>query len=113
MRTKRPATAEFPLNPTSPVTDVKNRTKNDQIVNAADYTIWANGFGSSSPQLSDRDFNGDGSVDASNYTVWANNFGQTVAAPSGAAAAVPEPSTFLLAIVGIIGLSAFRRRRRR
>ncbi len=47
-------------------------------------------------------------VEAGDYTVWANNFGTTVAAPASASAAVPEPSTFLLAI---IGLSAFRRRR--
>ncbi len=50
--------------------------------------------------------------EVADYTLWANNFGQTVAAPSGPAAAIPEPSTLLLAIVGIIGLSAFRRRRR-
>ena len=82
-------------------------------VEAADYTIWANSFGMVDPWFTDGDYNGDGSTDASDYTIWANNYGQMVAAPSGAPAAVPEPSTFLLAIVGIIGLCAYHRRRRR
>ncbi len=81
-------------------------------VEAGDYTIWANNFATSTPAFTVGDYNGDGSVDAADYTLWANNFGMMVAAPSGPAAAVPEPSTFGLAIVGIIGLSCYRRRRR-
>ena len=83
-------------------------------VEAADYTIWANGFGMASPQFTDGDYNTDGMTNAADYTIWANNFGQMVAAPeTSAPEAVPEPSTFLLAIVGTLGLSCYRRRRRR
>ena len=85
----------------------------NDTVDAADYTVWANGFGTAGADLTVGDYNGNGIVDAADYTLWANNFGQMVAAPAGPAAAVPEPSTFLLAIVGIIGLSCCRRRRRR
>ena len=51
---------------------------NDFVVGPADYTIWANSFGVSDPQLSDSDFNGDGSVDAADYTVLANNYGNGI-----------------------------------
>ena len=93
-------------------------------VEAGDYAIWANGFGGVSPRFTDGDYNGDGSVDAADYTTWANNFDQTVVAPAGAAqapaaagatqsAAVPEPSTLVLSGLGLIGLLAYRWRRRR
>ena len=51
--------------------------------------------------------------EAADYALWANNFGQSTTAPAGAPAAMPAPSTFVLATVAFIGLSAFRRRRRR
>ena len=86
---------------------------NDQIVNAADYTIWASGFGTPSPDLSDGDFNEDHKVDASDYTMWANNVGTDLSAPGSAATAVPEPSTFVLSAFGLIGLLAYRWQRRR
>ena len=82
-------------------------------VEAADYTLWANGFGAPDAAFQTGDYNGDGLTNAADYTIWANNFGMMVVAPESAAAAVPEPSTFLLAIVGIIGLCCYRRRRRR
>jgi hypothetical protein len=96
----------------------------DQIVDAADYTIWANEFGVGSPSPHfDADFNDDGSVDAADYTIWANHFGE-----GGGAAGVPEPSTagmpdavipepasgVLLicgVVCGLIGLGVRRRRR--
>ncbi|MEE9213087.1 MAG: hypothetical protein V3U29_10590, partial [Phycisphaeraceae bacterium] len=61
------------------------------LVEAGDYTIWANGFGAASPQFTDGDYNGDGVVNAGDFTTWANNFGETVAAPEGAANALAEP----------------------
>ena len=115
---------------------------NDLVVNAADYTLWANGFGTTDADLSDGDFTGDGSVDASDYTVlannfgtgidtsatsldsnsngngfvhggvWANNFGTDLSAPQNAIAAVPEPSTFALATFGLMGFVAYGWRRR-
>lgn len=81
-------------------------------VEAGDYTVWANTFGEMGPNLP-ADGNGNLEVDAADYTLWANNFGLMVMGPESNPQAVPEPNTFLLAIVGTIGLSAFRRRRRR
>ena len=67
---------------------------NDQIVDASDYTIWANNFGKNGAKLTDGDFNGDRKVDASDYTIWANNFGVDFrvgeSAPVAAALAVQE-----------------------
>ena len=81
-------------------------------VEAGDYTVWANSFGQTGVGLpADGNFNGE--VEAGDYIVWANNFGMTASAPLATAQAVPEPSAFLLAIVGIIGLFCYRRRRRR
>ena len=53
-------------------------------------------------------------MEAADYTLWANGFGMMVSTPeTNAPATVPEPSTFVLATIGLIGLSAFHRRRRR
>ena len=64
----------------------------DGFVNAADYTVWADNFGSLT-QL-DAAGNYDGVVNAADYTIWADNFGQTSgnAAPS----TIPEPTTAAL-----------------
>ena len=88
---------------------------NDQIVSAADYTIWANGFGTPGPALSDGDFNEDNKVNAADYTTWANNFGTDYSGSGsqGAVASVPEPSTFLLTCFGLVGLIAYGWRRRK
>ena len=83
------------------------------LVEAGDYTIWANGFGAASPQFTNGDYNGDGVVNAGDFTTWANNFGQSILAAQSAAAAVPEPSTFALTALGLIGLLAYGWRRRR
>ena len=82
-------------------------------VEAADYTIWANGFGGTSPQFADGDYNVDGSVDTADYTIWANNFDQSILAAQSAASAIPEPSTLTLAGLGLLGLLAYGWRRRR
>ena len=86
---------------------------NDQIVNAADYIIWANNFDTKGAKLSDGDFNEDRKVDAGDYIIWANNFGTNLSAPRSAAAAVPEPSTLVLSALGLIGLLTYAWRRRR
>jgi hypothetical protein len=70
------------------------------------------------------DFNGDGVVDAADYVVWRKtdqsqtgynnwraNFGRTAGSGSGAAAAaVPEPTTGLLLLAMVAGMSLRRRR---
>ena len=49
----------------------------DGAVDAADYTLWADGFGTTGAGFADGDFNGDSTVDAADYTIWADHFGQT------------------------------------
>ena len=83
------------------------------VVEAADYTIWANGFGGASPQFADGDYNVDGSVNAADYTIWANNFGQSILAAQSAPSAIPEPSSLTLASFGLIALLAYGWKRRR
>ena len=78
------------------------------VVDAADYTVWANTFGQTGLGLP-ADGNGNLTVDAADYTIWANNFGLMSASPSP----VPEPSSIVLSALGLIGLLAYGWRRPR
>jgi hypothetical protein len=71
---------------------------NDGQVNASDYGVWQNSFGSTSNLAADG--NGDGVVDAADYTLWRAHLGQMVG--SGSAAAVPEPPSLLLCGIAVI-----------
>lgn len=74
-------------------------TEDDQV-GAADYVVWAASFGATgSPADLLADFNFDGQVGAADYAVWAANFG---ARGRGAAAAVPEPASGLLALAAVV-----------
>ncbi|MEM6853696.1 MAG: family 16 glycosylhydrolase [Planctomycetota bacterium] len=80
------------------------------VVDAADYTVWSDNFGSTT-QLS-ADGNGDGVVDAADYTVWSDNFGTQAGLNASSAVEafpVPEPGTALLIFAGA-GLIVRRRR---
>ncbi|MCA9187214.1 MAG: hypothetical protein R3E01_11090 [Pirellulaceae bacterium] len=73
-------------------------------VDAADYTVWKDSFGSTSDLAADG--NGNGEIDAADYTIWKDNFGNTGAVAS--VASVPEPSC--LAMLGFGAIVLLRRR---
>jgi hypothetical protein len=72
----------------------------DGQVTGADYTIWADNFGSTTAGFEQGDYNNDGTVTGADYTIWADHFGQCGPGgnPNGATAA-PEPSTMSLALL--------------
>lgn len=77
----------------------------DGMVDAADYTLWRDSFGSTTSLAADGD--GSGTIDAGDYTVWVNNYGSVN--PTTSANTVPEPSSMLLLLSS---LSAFAMRRK-
>lgn len=79
---------------------------NDNIVDGADFLIWQRNFGSGAG-LAEGDANGSGTVDASDLAIWKSTFGAVGSV--AAVAAIPEPSSGILAA---LGLAALVRRRR-
>jgi predicted outer membrane repeat protein len=67
---------------------------NDGTVDAADYTVWRNAFGSTTELFSDGDRND--VVDAQDYIYWKSRYGQTEEEGSAASASVGNaPPTFV------------------
>ncbi len=84
----------------------------DHVVDAADFTIWRDTLGS----MTDLRANGDdtglsaGIIDDDDYNYWKARFGNMVPLGAGGqAAAVPEPSTMLLLLGGLLMLTKFRK----
>src|SRR5690606_15369494 len=67
----------------------------DNVVDAADYTVWRNHLGGNESVLGGNG-NNNGVVDAGDYTVWKDNFGASAGALGLASAQVPEPSSVVL-----------------
>ena len=74
-------------------------------VDAADYVLWRKGDIAA-------DGNGDTVVDQADYDVWRANFGSPAAGAGSdlSNAAVPEPSSVAMLLLGLIGSCACRRR---
>lgn len=76
-------------------------------VDAADYTLWHNSFGSTSTPFFDGNQNG--TVDAADYVVWRNNLGTSFGSSTGnylalqtpQTIAVPEPAAAKLFVIGV------------
>ncbi len=94
------------------VTGLPGDFNDDDKVDAADYTTWRDNLGA--PTEATLNGNGDGAngVDANDYTRWKDHFGESNGAGAGGASAsgVPEPTTMLLAAIGISGFLVARRR---
>ena len=86
----------------------------NHIVDAADYTVWRDTLGQTVAIGSGADGDGSTVIDTADYTLWKSQFGSaTPGAGRGASAVVPEPSTILLAVLGlfsIVGLGMKRYR---
>ncbi len=84
----------------------------DGVVDAADYAVWRNTQGQSVATGSGADGNLDGHITSADFNVWRSHFGQTSGAGAGlAGAAVPEPATCSLLLLGACGLALVNRRR--
>lgn len=93
----------------SPVGAVEDADFNDDdVVDGNDFLIWQRGFGGPG-NLPQGDANGDGSINEADLSIWKGQFGIPAVVAS---AAVPEPSTALLALTASIGTAAIRRGRR-
>jgi hypothetical protein len=79
-------------------------------VDASDYATWQQHFGATVTAGSDGDANGDGVVDAEDYTIWRDQSGQSDGMSGLASGQVPEPTSFSMAVLGMVGLIAIARR---
>ncbi|MEZ6103803.1 MAG: leucine-rich repeat domain-containing protein [Pirellulaceae bacterium] len=77
-------------------------------VDAADYTVWKDIYGSTTNLIADG--NANGVIDAADYTVWKDNFGQSGEAWL-ATSTIPEPSALVLWGILAFALPIFRPRR--
>ena len=96
-----------------PPAGVPGDYNSDGTVNAADYVFWRDALNSTVPAGTGADGNGDTQVTVADYQFWRERFGATAGSGSGASAAnVPEPSTALLAGLGLLVAVACGRWRR-
>jgi hypothetical protein len=88
----------------------------DGIVDAGDYTVWRDHLGEANEAAIQSNGDGQNGVDAQDYNVWVSSFGSggngTASVALGAAAAAPEPATWLLAALSFVIAPAGRRRSR-
>jgi hypothetical protein len=83
----------------------------NSVVDAADYTVWRDHLGQTSPTYTLPNDGGTstGVVDPADYTFWKSRFGATSGAGSLSNGAVPEPSSVLMALIALVAFVVFRR----
>ena len=80
----------------------------DDTIDAADYTVWRDAMTAGSTSLTNDPT--PGTVDESDFTYWRDHFGESLGGGSGqGAAAVPEPASLVLLLIGTIPWLACRR----
>ena len=95
--------------PTDPEPEpgIPGDTNSDGAVDLVDFNSLKNAFGIGD-SLQEGDFNGDGVVDLTDFDSLKQNFG------TSASVSVPEPSTWMLSVLAVLGvLSIWRPRNRR
>lgn len=83
----------------------------NNILDAADYSVWRDAITTGSPL--ENDSNGNGIADAGDFDYWRAHFGETLGSGAGSgssAAAVPEPTVWILSGLALAGLLPLRRR---
>lgn len=88
---------------------VQGDYNNNGIVDAADYTLWRNNLGQPAGALQNRNPLNSGNINQTDYTYWKQRFGATSGSGSIGTSQVPEPSAYLLLVVGLGLLTATRR----
>ena len=72
----------------------------DNVVNAADYSVWRDSLGANVTAYGGADGSGNMLVDLDDYQVWKDHFGESTGSGAGGASAslatVPEPAAWLL-----------------
>jgi hypothetical protein len=86
---------------------------NDNVVDAADYTVWREMLGQSGPGLA-ADGTFDGTVDEQDYNQWKATFGVSLGAggdSSSTSLTVPEPTTVASVVITLVAGIVLARRR--
>jgi hypothetical protein len=84
----------------------------DGVVDAADYVVWRSAVAAGATSLPNRGTGISGTVGTSDYTFWKAHFGATSGSGSSVqGAAVPEPATLAMVLLGLMA-SGFGRKRR-
>ena len=94
-----------------PLEELAGDYNGDEIVNAADYTVWRDTLGQMGSGLA-ADGNGNDEVDAGDYDVWEQHFGETAGSGSGIGGEqVPEPASLAIAVfmMGLLFAQRFQR----
>ena len=97
-------------------TGVAGDYNNNNVVDAADYTVWRDALGQSITLPHEDPNSTPGSVTIDDYNYWKAHFGATfpgAGAGGGSlstSGAVPEPASVVLLVVGLVGVVAGRRR---
>ncbi len=81
----------------------------DTNVDGADFLAWqrGNGIDDGTALLADGDANGDGNVDATDLAAWQGQYGNGIAS-SATLGAVPEPTSLLMIVMGLVSLTGVR-----
>jgi hypothetical protein len=80
----------------------------DKVVDSADYVVWRRTLGETGAGLA-ADGDWSGKVDAGDYRVWRANFRQTAVSGANMTAAVPEPVSVVLLVLGMSVIKIWRR----